>query len=211
MDQTPTPSLPAHQAQPPRAALPRPRQPLILNLVQRALFLFIAFEIINFVGFPAYLGTLDLLKLKAQADNADATERAKAADLAAQAKSELAAAQNAKIIAKAEAETAESNAAAARAKAITTRQEANNASEMQKSTADDLAAKAVATEAQAQSVRAQAAYAIESQKALADKAIADLANNYSITIDCFMRFDEIRQCPGSDPFEKIAAKAQRRC
>ena len=180
------------------------------GIFQTFVFALLAFEVVNSAIIPAYVSTLDYLKVRAQADNADVTERTKADELAAKAKQERAAAENAAIIAKAQMEKAIADADAAEALAITKRQKAINASLQAPQEAQSLAGQAEIVHQKALQMRQTALNATVQQKALADKAVADAANTMATTLDCTATFSMFRNCPG-DPFQRIEAKLAKRC
>ena len=184
---------------------------MILSFVQGALFLFIAFEIINLVGFPAYTSTLEYLKIKAQADNAEGTERAKADELLGKAKQDLASAENAAITAKAEMDKNEADADAAAALAKTKQQEALNAPLKAQQEAQATAGQAEILHQQALQMQQTALNAAQSLKAEADGVVADAASDMTVLDRLVMGYSEFDRCPGHTSFEKIDAFQSHRC
>ena len=199
-----------------RAAGDKPRQKADLRQRIRQLgwlgvYLILAAGAVNVTLLPAYLNTLEYLKIKAQADNAKGTERAKADELLGKAKQNLAAAENAAITAKAEMDKNEADAEAADAQAKTKQQEAMNAPLKAQQEAQATAGQAEILHQQALQMQQTALNAAQTLKAQADAAVAEAATGMTALDRMLIGQPEFDHCPGRNSFQKIDAFQNQHC
>jgi hypothetical protein len=161
-------------------------------------------------GATAFFNTQEAIKAKAAANNAAVRQKGEAEQAASQARTQLEIARNAAERQSADADKAEALARKAEAEAITRDQEARNAKLKAGAEARSIRNEADIRKSKAITELAAARVAARQFRAKADEA--EQENRIQATIlATYVRDWNLSQCPGADNFEKIRSKDQGRC
>ena len=183
---------------------------LFSNRIVKAVAIMAALFTIYTEGATAYLSTEEAIKVKAAAENAALRQKAEAEKAEQEARTQLETARNSAERLKGEADKAEADAKKAEFDAQTAEQTARNAALKTNAEATSLSYEVEIRRSKAITELETAKVAARKFKAEADKAEAD--NKILIkAIGDLVREWGMTRCPGKNSVEKIQAKDEGRC